>query len=395
MTDASKPLKGIRVLDFGAFVAGPYAGTFLALLGAEVIKVEPPRGGDAFRRGQGTADPFFAQMNAGKKSVAVDLKTPEGVALIKALLPKFDVLIENGRPGVMDRLGLGADVVREINPDLIYSSSSGFGDGGPWRDRAAFDTIGLSMSGFLSIMSNEGEPQLAGTCIGDLATALVAVIGIVSALLGRERGGDGCEVKTSLLEAMTTITIDAMTQTFQTGKNPHRESRHPSAQSFALRCSDGRAIAVHMSGSQKFWEAFTTAMGREDLRTDPRFETYDARKAHYFELRARSSRQNSPGRTASPGSIACARRMCLMRRLSPAWNCPSIRKCSGSTCTNPLVPTARALVKAPWRFDDVRTGKPTGAPELGSHTREVGVSKCLPAEDVDRLIAAGVLKQAD
>ena len=123
--DKTQPLSGFRVLDFGSFIAGPYAASFLALLGAEVVKVEPPKGGDAFRRGLGTTDPYFIQANAGKKSMAVDLKSAEGIALIKALLPEFDVLIENSRPGVMDRLGLGAEVVRAINPS--HNLCIGFG----------------------------------------------------------------------------------------------------------------------------------------------------------------------------------------------------------------------------------------------------------------------------
>ncbi len=392
MSDPSKPLAGIRVLDFGAFVAGPYAATLLAVLGAEVVKVEPPRGGDAFRRGQGTKDPFFNQMNAGKKSIAVDLKTPEGVALIKALLPGFDVLIENGRPGVMDRLGLGSEVVRAINPQIVYSSSSGFGDGGPWRDRAAFDTIGLAMSGFLSIMSNEDQPKLAGTCIGDLATALVAVIGIVAALLGRERGGTGSEVKTSLLEAMTTITIDAMTQTFQTGQNPHRESRHPAAQSFALKCADGGAIAVHMSGSQKFWEAFTRAIGREDLRKDPRFVTYEDRKAHYFALRPIVEAE-FVGKSRAEWERLLQEADVPHAPIVTGLELPDHPQMQWLDMFEPAGPDGLRMARAPWRFDDVRSGKPNAAPELGRDTRDIA-ARVLPPDEVERLIGLGVLVQA-
>jgi len=282
-----KPLSGIRVLDFGSYLAGPYAGAILASLGADVVKVEFARGGDPFRRGVGTKDPYFIQMNAGKKSLAVDLKSPDGIALIKALVPHFDVLLENTRPGKMAALGLGADDILELNPTMIYSSVSGFGEGGPWRDRAAYDTIGLSMSGFLSIMSNEGDVQLAGTCIGDLTGGLVMVIGVLSGLVGRGLSPDrsGLQVQTSLLEAMSAITIDAMTYLFESGNNPSRESRHPTAQSFSLKTSDGAAIALHLSGSEKFWLALLKAMDRPDLADDPRFSRYNDRKAHYYELR--------------------------------------------------------------------------------------------------------------
>jgi crotonobetainyl-CoA:carnitine CoA-transferase CaiB-like acyl-CoA transferase len=391
----TRPLDGIRVLDFGAFIAGPYAATLLAMLGAEVVKVEPPRGGDAFRRGLGTRDPYFAQSNAGKQSIAVDLKAPEGLALIKALLPSFDVLIENSRPGVMDRLGLGSDVVRAIHPGIVYSSVSGFGDGGPWRDRAAFDTIGLSMSGFLSIMANEGDPQLAGTCIGDLTTALVSVIGIVSALVGRLRRDDGAgtEVKSSLLEAMSTITVDAMTQTFETGCNPHRESRHPTAQSFALRCADGAALTVHMSGSQRFWEAFARAMDRPDLIEDPRFRSYPDRKAHYFDLRP----------------IAEAE---FLRRPREDWlsilaqaDVPHAPLITGLELTeHPQMqwldlydaprPDGLRLTRAPWRFDGQRGGRDGAVPDVGANTRDWAL-RVLPPSEVDRLLAAGVLAEPE
>ena len=392
--DKTKPLSGVRVLDFGAFVAGPYAGTILATLGAEVVKVEPARGGDAFRRGLGTQDPFFTQMNAGKKSLAVDLKNPEGVALIKALLPEFDVLIENSRPGVMDRLGLGSDVVRTINPSMVYSSVSGFGDGGPWKDRAAFDTIGLSAIGFNSIMSDEGNPRLAGTCIGDLATALVSVIGIVAALAGRFRSedGTGAEVKSSLMEAMTTITIDAMTQAFQTGQNPSRESRHPAGNTFCLKTSDGGAMSVHLSSSQKFWEGFLRAMGREDLNADQRFAKYHDRVANYFELRPiveaeflkhdRDTWEEKLSAADVPHTPVYA-----------ALEVPEHPQMQWLDMYEPPRADGLRLVRAPWRFDGDRAGKPLGAPEMGQDTRELALN-VLPEEDVDRLIAAGVLAQA-
>src|ERR687885_495737 len=138
------PLTGIRVLELGAYISGPYAAAILGALGADVVKVEPPNGGDPFRRSIENDSLYFVQYNAGKRSIAVDLKRPEGIELVKALLPRFDVLIENSRPGKTASLGLGPEVCKAINPRLIYSSVSGFGDGGPLRDRAAYDSIGQS-----------------------------------------------------------------------------------------------------------------------------------------------------------------------------------------------------------------------------------------------------------
>ncbi|MBN9675666.1 CaiB/BaiF CoA transferase family protein [Salipiger bermudensis] len=390
----TRPLDGIRVLDFGAFVAGPYCGTILAALGADVVKVESPRGGDPFRRGEGAKNAYFNQMNAGKKSLAVDLKRPEGIALIKALLPGFDVLIENTRPGKMAALGLGSDAARAINPDLVYSSVSGFGDGGPWRDRAAYDTIGLSMSGFLSIMSDKDNTRLAGTCIGDLTTALVSVIGIVTGLVGRFKGTGqgGSEVKTSLLEAMTTITVDAMTQYFETGETPHRESRHPAAQSFALKTSDGQAITLHMSSSPKFFKGMLSAIERTDLLEDPRFATYDDRRAHYFELRPvveaaflKHDRDEWERRliandvpyapVVTPDELTEHEQMQWLDMYEPPRD------------------DGLRLLRAPMRFDGARPANHVGAPEVGQNSREVAL-EVLPEAEVEALIEAGVIAQA-
>lgn len=387
-----RPLSGIRVLDFGAFIAGPYAAEMLVMLGADVVKVEPINGGDAFRRGEGAGSPYFVQANAGKKSLAVNLKDPEGLNLIKALLPKFDVLIENSRPGVMERLGLGAEVVREINPSIVYASASGFGDGGPWRDRAAYDTIGLSMSGFLSLMSDQDNVKLAGTCIGDLTTGLVTALGVVSALVGRERRSDraGMEVKTSLLEAMTTMTVDAITQMFETGERPHRESRHPAANSFCLKTADGSSITVHLSSPQKFWNAFLKAMDYPDFGTDPRFATYADRRANYFELRP-----------LVEAEFLKRDRADWERRLieadvpfAPVVSIDELPTNDQMQWLDMFEPErdGQRLVRAPWRLNGQRPGKQKGAPAIGAHTRELALEALSP-EAVDALLAKGVLTQ--
>ena len=153
----------------------------------------------------------------------MDLKSPDGVKLVKALLPRFDVLTENMRPGKMEKLGLGVNVCREINPRLIYASVSGFGSGGPLADRPAYDTIGQSYGGFYHMMNDEGHARLTGTCLADLITGVSATMGILAALLGRERSreGMGALVETSLLEAISLLTIDAITQRSETSRTPH------------------------------------------------------------------------------------------------------------------------------------------------------------------------------
>ncbi len=388
----NKPLSGIRVLDFGNYVAGPYAGAILASLGAEVVKVELPRGGDPFRRGIGTADPYFIQMNAGKKSLAVDLKSTKGLALIKSMLPSFDVVIENTRPGKMSSLGLGPDDIKAINPAIVYASVSGFGEGGPWRDRAAYDTIGLSMSGFLSIMSDADKPQLAGTCVGDLTGGLALVIGVLASLVGRVQNNcEGGLVQTSLLEAMSMITIDAMTQFFETGNIPSRETRHPVAQSFSPKTADGAAFAIHLSGSEKFWQALTVAMGREDLQEDPRFKTYNDRKVHYFELRPivlnefLQRDKETWEKRLTDADVPFA----------PLVNAKELIEHPQMKFLDMYEPENDGvrLVRTPWRFSGERMPRDFVTPHIGEHTREVA-SMVLSDSEIDELIAEGAILQA-
>lgn len=391
--DNTKPLSGIRVMDFGNYVAGPYAGAIFATLGAEVIKVEHPRGGDPFRRGIEAADPYFIQMNAGKKSIAVDLKSAKGKALIKSMLPKFDVVIENTRPGKMASLGLGPDDIRAINPNIVYASVSGFGEGGPWRDRAAYDTIGLSMSGFLSIMSDADKPQLAGTCVGDLTGGLALVIGVLAQLVGRgfKPGGEGGVVQTSLLEAMSMITIDAMTQFFETGNIPSRETRHPVAQSFSPKTADGAAFAIHLSGSEAFWQKLTVAMEREDLLDDPRFKTYNDRKKHYFELRPivlnefLQRDKETWEKRLTDADVPYA----------PLVNAKELiehPQMQHLDMYEPMNDGVR-LVRTPWRFEGERSQRDFVAPLIGEHSRDVAAMVLSEAE-IEELVAEGTLVQA-
>jgi len=389
----ARPLTGIRVLELGAYISGPYAAALLAALGADVVKVEPPLGGDAFRRGVDIDSHYFAQYNAGKRSLAVNLKHPDGVALVKRLAPQFDVVVENNRPGKMAALGLGAEDLMKINPSLVYASVSGFGDGGPWRDRAAYDSIGQSMGGFYSIMNDEGEARLSGTCIGDLISAVTVAMGILAGLVGRGSTPErkGLEVQTSLVEAMSTITIDAMTQFFETGVAPTRESRHPQAQNFCLTTASGGSITLHLSSSQKFWEALATAMGRADLIEDPRFATYYDRMANYFALKPVVEAEFLKHSRADWEALLTASDVPFAPTLSVA----EVTTHPQSQWLDMLEPErdGKTLVRPPWRFFGERPDRPFRAPHIGEHSREVAL-QISSAEDVDRMIAEGVLVQA-
>ncbi|MFT3977774.1 MAG: CoA transferase [Sphingomonas bacterium] len=368
----ASPLGGIRVLDVSAYISGPYAASILAGLGAEVVKVEPPQG-DAFRIGRGAESPFFAQYNAGKKSVAVDLKSGEGREVVRAMLPHFDVLIENMRPGKLAALGLGAEECRRINPDLIYASVSGFGSGGPWRDRPAYDSIGQALGGFYTVMNDPGNTRLTGTCVADLITAINLSIGILASLAARGRGGEasGVHLETSVFEAFSTLTIDAMTQALDTGANPLRETRHPQAQNFCLRTATDDFIVMHLSSSQKFFRGLMRAIGREELADDPRFLTYAerTRPENFAALKAllEESFIDLPRAEWESRLIAEDVPFAPALTMLELVEHPQMRWAGLLGAES----RGRRVVNPPWRFDGTRPERDARVPEIGEHTREV------------------------
>jgi formyl-CoA transferase len=278
------PLAGIRILELGSYIAAPYASSLLVSLGAAVVKVEPPVHGDAFRRGQGAESPYFVQYNTGKRSIGIDLGSPEGVELVRKMIGEFDVLLENLRPGKLVSLGLGPQVCLEINPRLVYVSVSGFGNGGALCDRPAYDSVAQSISGLYSLLNDEDEPRPTGAPLADMASGLVTAAGILAALVGQASTGRGSLVETSLMESVSAITADSMTQMFDTGIPSTRRSRHPQAQLFCVRTASGDFMTVHTSSSQKFWQRLTEIIERPELTDDPRYMTYDDRVANYREL---------------------------------------------------------------------------------------------------------------
>lgn len=383
-----QPLDGIRILEVGGYIALPFGTSMLCALGAEVVKVERPKVGEDFRRHQNDASPYFRQYNSGKRSLAVDLKRPEGVALVKALIPQFDVVLENLRPGKADALGLGYEACRALRHDIVYGSVTGFGEGGPLADRPAYDTIGHAFGGLYSILSDEGRPQLTGGLSADLVTGLSTAAGVLAALVGRLRSGDGQHVQTSIMEAVSTLTTDSITQAFELGHAPDRQSRHPQAQNFCVETASGEFIAVHLSSSQKFWRSLCTAMERTDLLEDPRFAEYRQREANYFDLV-----KIVEGEFASRTNAAWQHRL--------------------TECDVPFAPVLTvtdylesdqvkwleiadvqsdglALMRPPWRFDGERPERSSRAPRVGADSLDV--AREVYADDtIDELVASGVL----
>jgi len=271
------PLDGIRVLDLTRVLAGPYCTMFLGDLGAEVVKVEQPGVGDDTR---GWGPPFtggesayFLCVNRNKKSITVDLKSQEGVALLRRLAERADVLIENFRPGAMERLDLGEKDLRAANPRLIYASLSGFGADGPMSDAPGYDLIVQAWGGLMSITGQaEGEPSKVGVAIIDLVAGLMLGKSIAAALFAREKLGIGQKIDTSLLEAEVACLINVGSNYLVEGNIPRRwGNAHPSIVPYqSFKTADGYLVIG--VASEGIWRRFCQAIGRTEWADDSRFE---------------------------------------------------------------------------------------------------------------------------
>lgn len=382
------PLDGIRILEIGGYISLPLATSLLGSLGAEVVKVERPDTGEDFRRHQNDESPYFRQYNSGKRSLAVDLKTSSGVELVRSLVPHFDVVLENLRPGKTAAIGLGPADCLALRPDIVYGSVTGFGANGPLADRPAYDTIGHAFGGLYSIWGEAGHPQLAGGLSADLITALTTTAGVLAALIGRMKTGKSQRLETSIMEAVSILTADSISQAFETGTDPSRTSRHPQAQNFCVPTSDGEFLAIHLSSSQKFWHALCRVLDRADLAVDPRFAEYRARESNYFELAPLVERAFSTRARAEweADLIAADVPFAPVLSISGYLNHEQVQHLQ----IIDRQPDGLALVRAPWLFDGQRPERSARTPKVGSDTRAVA-GEVLSAQRVEELITAGVL----
>ena len=269
------PLSGYRVIEAARFVTGPYAAQLLADLGAEVIKIEDPEGGDPFRGWdeRGGYAPMYHAFNRSKRSLTLNLRHPEGRAIVAKLVASADVFIENFRPGVADKLGIGYAALSALNPRLVYCSITGMGRDGPYAQRPSYDIVGQGLSGFLSLLVDLKDPKPVGPTFSDTLTGMFAGYGILAALHARVRTGKGQLVETSLLQATMGFMNEPFMTYFGAGKAPAAEDRPRMSKVFTALCSDDLPIAIHLSSPQKFWRAFVTAAERADMIDDPRFRT--------------------------------------------------------------------------------------------------------------------------
>jgi len=260
-----KALQGIRVLDLGTFITGPFAALLLAEMGADVIKVEWPGKGDKFRADErGLYSPQFQAHNRDKRSIALDYSRPDGRDVLRELVRNSDALIANSRPGVMEKLGVGYGQLRSVNPRLIYCAITGFGADGPYAYRPAFDNVGQALSGWMSRHRRGDDPRVAGPAIADPVTSYYAAIGVLSALVERNRTGKGRLVEVNMLEAMVGLAIEPITSFFSLREPIPVFERAATSQAYNLTCKDGKRIGLHASMLDKFWQGLCRAIERED-----------------------------------------------------------------------------------------------------------------------------------
>jgi formyl-CoA transferase len=281
-------LEDIRVLELTNFMAGPYCGMLLADQGADVIKIENPKGGDFTRLAQPFVDgegAGFLAVNRNKRSIAIDLKQERGREIFLALVRTADVVVENLRPGTLDDLRIGYETLSEVNPRIILSSTSGFGQTGPYRQRAALDLIVQGMSGLMSITGEEGRPPVkVGVPLADLSAALFATYAILSALRVRDRDGKGQHIDVSLLESAIALEAWETSSYFATGDvpKPLGSAHRINAPYQAVRTADGYiTIGATTPGN---WKSFIKALGLERLDADARYATGPLRRRNYKEL---------------------------------------------------------------------------------------------------------------
>ncbi|WP_213774823.1 CoA transferase [Bradyrhizobium sp. dw_78] len=298
MIGPARCLQGIRILDVTVFEAGPACTEVLAWLGAEVIKVEHPKGGDAARSSfegskPGQDAPYFLIYNANKKSITADMKSPEGLSLIKRLIPKVDVFIENLAPGAVDRLGLDYEAAKLLNPDLIYAQIKGFGPGSQYEKYLAFDMITQAFSGIMSISGErDGPPVKPGITLGDTGTGMLIAVSILASLFRRAREGGGERLQVSMQDAMLQYIRSALGAQLATGKlytrNGSKVAANPPSGIFPCH-PGGKNDFIYIytgRGNRAHWHRLLETIGRSDLIGDERYETATERLKRETEIDA-------------------------------------------------------------------------------------------------------------
>jgi crotonobetainyl-CoA:carnitine CoA-transferase CaiB-like acyl-CoA transferase len=392
-------LKGLRVVDMTRVLAGPFCTMFLADMGAEVIKVEEPGKGDdsrgypPFLRGTSA---YFTNLNRNKQSIVLDLKKQEAKAILLGLLKKSDILLENFKPGTMDRLGLSYDDVREVNPGIIYASISGFGQYGPYKDRPGYDIIGQAMGGLMSVSGwPDSPPTRTGTAMADIVAGLNACIGILAALKGRERTGLGERIDVALVDSMVSAMETVIQIYLAEGRVPQRVgNRYEFIAPYNSFAAEDGWVVIGVGG-QEVWKRFCQVIGQEALVEDPQFLTNRDRVKNVVRLEGIVTQWTSRRKVSEIVSL-------LMGASVPCSPILSVDQ----ICNDPHIAKAREMivemehplggrmnvVSCPIKFTRMKPTIRTTAPLHGEHTEQIltdilGISK----EEYARLKQNGIM----
>lgn len=398
MAEPQGPLAGTVVIDFTRVLSGPYCTMLLADMGARVIKVEQPGKGDdtrawgpPFVHGESA---YFLSINRNKESITLDLKRREAQEVLDRLLAKADVLVENFRPGTMDRMGIGYERVSTHQPRLVYGSISGFGQTGPRRDLPGYDAVVQAEGGLMSITGDaDGPPYRLGVAISDIVAGIFASHGIVLALLARERTGRGQLVDVGMLDSTVALLTYQAGIFFATGTSPGRlGNRHPTIapyETYTARDGDF-VIAV---GNDEQWRRFCGAVGLDDLASDPRFETNRDRVTRYDELRPLlAARLLERPRAQWLEALTAAGVPCgSVRDVGEVLGDPQLAARDMIAHLEHAAAGAIRTLGVPIKLSDTPGAVRTPPPQLGEHTDAVLRDLGFAAEEIARLRATGTV----
>ncbi len=389
-------LNDVTIVECATYVTGPYATALLADLGARVIKIEVPPDGDPYRYfapGE-YHSPNFAHLNRNKQSISLDLKTPEGKDICLHLVRKADVFIENFRPGTAERLGLGYETLRALNPRLVYCSISAFGQTGPYAKKPGFDTLGQAMSGLLGLLADPEEPKIMGVALSDYLTGFSAAYGILGGLFARQATGQGLRVETSLLQATLSFIGETAAGYLSTGTIPNRIARVRNGHAFAFITRDNLPLAIHCSVPEKFWLALLKTADRMDIAEDARFKTRADRRQNFEQL----ERELAP-------TFATKDRAQWMRLLeendvpsSPLYNMKEVLEDPqvlhlGVTEEVEHPKTGKwKLVRGPVRYEGLPVDESSPPPLPGEHTDAILAELGYSSADIERLSRTGAIQ---
>lgn len=392
------PLKGLKVIDLTQVLSGPFATMWLATMGAEVIKIENPKSPDVTRNYapfQNGASAYFPTVNHNKKCITLNLKAPEGKELLKELVKDADVLIENYRPGVMDRLGVGYEVLKAINPKLVYASISGYGTYGPYKDRPGYDVIAQGMSGLMHLTGQtDAPPTRVGSSIGDTVAGMNAVIAILAAVYNQKETGKGQMVETSLVDSLISLSTQDYIRFFVGGEVPCRMGNiyKSWAPYGTYQAADGYYnIGV---GTDGHFRLFAEAIGRPEMADDPRFLTHPDRVANRAALDAIINAWASDKTAAQICDI-------MVEKGVPAAPVNTIVEVS----QDPHIAGAREMfptlnqdvlgemqvTNIPVRFSDSGLVPPKSASALGGDNEEIFTALGKTPEEIEALRQQGVI----